>query len=158
MDPRDHVTKAVLNREVYTNANQGAEGTFARSFSDDKKFTSFTRESNEQRIHRLQIDLKREQLKVQRLRTELLHTEIASRYTWEPPMLTPLFDILAASKGKCRMLRNEISKQACQLERAFDRIPDSRGLVQTSKDSFTSERIRLASRPLLNSRHRAQTT
>lgn len=158
VDPRNHVTKAVLHHETHANTNYDVQGTFARSTDDDTKFNSFTRESNEQRIHRLQTDLKREQLQVQRLRNELLHVEIASRYMREPPILRPLFDTLASTKGKCRMLRNEISKQACQPDCAFDKIPDSRGLIQSSKDSFTSERKRLASRALLTSWHRAQTT
>ena len=157
LDPIDHVTNVACDY-IHPKANCESLRTCATACDDDVKSSLFIRESNQQRTDRLQTDLKREQIRVQRIRAEILQTEIASRYTTETPMIRPLFDILAAAKGKCRRLRNEISKQASQYDCVSDGLPDSRGSVQTSMDSFASERIRLATRPLLNSRHRTQTT
>lgn len=141
--------------ETDTSAKRNSEETYTRVSNhgnDDVRSKIFLPDSSEQRIDHLKTELKREQIRVQKIRTELLQGQIASRYTAERPMLTPLLDTLTAAKGKCRRLRNEISKQSSQYDCLSDRL-DSRG----SLDSFASERIRSVTRPLLNSRHRAQT-
>lgn len=162
-----HVTKTratVVSRdyETDTNAKCDPPETNACARASDSGVRSKLRlpDSSHQRVDHLQTDLKREQIRVQRIRTELLQGEISSRYTTERPMLRPLLDTLAAAKVRCRRLRNEISKQGNQYDSCFiDRL-DSSSSVQTgltSLDSFASERIRSVTRPLLNSRHRSQT-
>ena len=116
--------------------------------------------SREQHLNHLRADLKREQIKVQRIRTEILQEEIASRYTTEKAMVTPLFDTLATSKMICWRLRSEISKEEREgkfpAHRSYSERLESRDSVQTGLASIGSERIRSVTRPLLNSRQLAQ--
>ena len=121
---------------------------------------SFIPCSREQRIDHLRVDLKREQIKVQRIRTEILQGEIASRCTTEKAMVRPLLDTLATSKMICWGLRNEISKEEQEGNfpdhRCYSERFESRDSAQTVLSSIGSERIRSVTRPLLNSRQFAQ--
>ena len=122
--------------------------------------------SRGQRIDLLWMGLKREQIKVQRIKTEILQGEITSRCTAEKTMVGPLLDSLAVAKTNCWRLRNEISKEERNSKSNFavhgryNKRLDLRSSVQTCQTglaSVASERIRLVTRALLNSRHRAQT-
>lgn len=116
----------------------------------------FPQDSSTLGTDHLKTELKREQIRVQKIRTEILQVQIASRYTAERPMVRPILARLDAAKDRCRRLRNGISKQDTHSSCLSDRL-HSRSSFQTSSDSFVSERIRSVTRPLLNSRHRAQT-
>lgn len=116
----------------------------------------FPQDSSPLGTDHLKKELKREQIRVQKIRTEILQGQIASRYTAERPMVRPILARLDAAKDRCRWLRNEISIQDTHSSCLRDRL-HSRSSFQTSSDSFVSERIRSVTRPLLNSRHRAQT-
>lgn len=116
----------------------------------------FPQDSSRLGTDHLKTELKREQIRVQKIRTEILQGQIASRYTAERPMVRPILARLDAAKDRCRRLRNEISKQDTHSSCLSDRL-HSRSSFQTSSDSFVSERIRSVTRPLLNSRHRAKT-
>ncbi|KAJ7377146.1 hypothetical protein OS493_030742 [Desmophyllum pertusum] len=102
-----HVTKTratVVSRdyETDTNAKCDPPETNACARASDSGVRSKLRlpDSSHQRVDHLQTDLKREQIRVQRIRTELLQGEISSRYTTERPMLRPLLDTLAAAKSR----------------------------------------------------------
>lgn len=116
----------------------------------------YPQDSSRLGIDHFKTELKREQIRVQKIRTEIRQGQIASRYTTERPMVRPILDRLDAAKDRCRRLRNEISKQDTHSSCLSDRL-HSRSSFQTSSDSFVPERIRSVTRPLLNSRHRAQT-
>lgn len=143
--------------EIDISEKRNSVETCTRASDGVDRSNLFLSESSEQRIGHLMADLKREQIRVQKIRTEILQGQIAARYTAERPMIRPLLDTLTAAKEKCGRLRNEISKQGNQCDCLSDRL-DSRGSIQTSLKSFASaERIRSVTRPLLNSRHCAQT-
>lgn len=157
LDSKGHVIDGSRDHgEIDTSAKCNSVDTYTRASNDDVRSKIFIPDPSEQRIDHLKTELKREQIRVQKIRTELLQGQIASRYAAERPMIRPLLDTLTAAKEKCRRLRNEISEQDSQYDCLSDRL-DSRGSIQTSLDSFASERIRSVTRPLLNSRHRAQT-
>lgn len=143
--------------EIVTSAKCNSAETHARASDGDVRSNLYNPGLSERRIDQLKTELKREQFRVQTIRTELLQGQIASRYTAERPMIRPLLDTLTTAKEKCRRLRNEISKQGHQYDYCLSDRLDSRGSFQSSLDSFASDRIRSVTRPLLNSRHRAQT-
>lgn len=142
--------------EIDSSEKRNSVETCTRASDGDVRSNLFLPESREQQIGHLKADLKREQIRVQKIRTEILQGQIAARYTAERPMIRPLLDTLTAAKEKCRRIRNDISKQGNKYDCLSDRL-DSRGSIQSSLNSFASERIRSVTRPLLNSRHCAQT-
>ena len=146
---RDNVT------DTSENCNYKVERT-ARASENDITSSLFIQDPSQQGIDHLKTELKREQIRVQKIRTEILQGQIASQYTAERPMIRPMLDRLDAAKAKCRRLRNEILKQSTQSSCLSDRL-HSRSSFQTISDSFASERIRSVTRPLLNSRCSAQT-
>lgn len=152
-----HLTGGSRDNETDTseNCNYAVERN-SRTSDNDITSNLFIQGSSQQGIDNLKTELKREQIKVQKIRTEILQGQIASRYTAERPMVRPLLDMLDAARGKCRRLRNELSKQGTQYSCLSDRL-GSRGSFRTSLDSFASQRIRSVTRPLLNSRHCVQT-
>ena len=152
---RSHLTDGSRDNVTDTseNCNYAVERT-ARASESGITSSLFIQDSSQQGIDHLKTELKEEQIRVQKIRTEILQGQIESRYTAERLMVRPMLDQLDAAKGKCRRLRNEISRQGSQS--SCDRL-HSRGSFQASSNSFASERIRSVTRPLLNSRHRAQT-
>ena len=166
VDSTGHLTKERVidtfksrNYEIDTNLKFDSLKTNVRASGSESSCRLLIPGSREQRVGLLRTNLKREQIKVQSIRTEILQEEIASRYTAEKAMLRPLLDALAVAKTKCWRLRNEISKeeQGSNYHRCYSERLDSRGSVQTAMASIASERIRSVTRPLLNSRHRSQT-
>lgn len=152
---RSHLTDGSRDNVTDTseNCNYAVERT-ARASESGITSSLFIQNSSQQGIDHLKTELKREQISVQKIRTEILQGQIASRYTAERPMVRLMLDRLDAGKRKCRRLRNEISKQGIQS--SCDRL-HSRGSFQTSANSFASEQIQSVTRPLLNSRHHVQT-
>ena len=153
----DHLTDR--SRDNVTDTNENCNYTVertARGSASGITSSLIIQGSSQQGIDHLKTELKREQIRVQKIRTEILQGQIASRYTAERPMVMPMIDRLDAAKAKCRGLRNQISKQRAQSSCLSDRL-QSRDSFQKSSDSLASERIRSVTRPLLNSRHHAQT-
>lgn len=147
--------------EIDPNIKIGSLKANARASQIDDSSALFIPGSGEQRINFLRAALKREQIKVQRIRTEILQGQITSRYTSERAMVKPLLNTLAVAKTNCWRLRNEISKEEQGgnfiLHRCYSERLDSQRSVQAGFASIASERIRLVTRPLLNSRHNVQT-
>ena len=148
-ESRDNVT------DTSENCNYTVESN-ARTSESGITSSLFIQDPSQQGIDYLKTELKREQIRVQQIRTEILQGQISSQYTAERPMVRPVLDRLDAAKAKCRRLRNEILKQSTQSSCLNDRLY-SRGSFQTISDSFVSERIRSVTRHLLNSRYSAQT-
>ena len=151
---RSHPTDT--SRDV-TDTSKKCNYTVERTTRDSESgltLSSFIQDSSQQGIGHLKTELKQEQIRVQKIRTEILQGQIESRFRAESLMVRPMLDQLDAAKGKCRRLRNEISRHGSQS--SCDRL-HSRGSFQATSNSFASERIRSVTRPLLNSRHCAQT-
>lgn len=104
--------------------------------------------SREQRIDCLRADLKREQKKVQRVRSEILQGEIALCRTTEKVMLEPLLNQLARAKANCGLLRREISREGRE-----DNLSSLQFSLPWSSSSALSQTIPLFSKPLSNSRY-----
>ena len=137
------------------NCNYAVERT-ARASESGITSSLFIEDPSHQGIDHLKTELKREQMRVQKIRTEIHQGQITSQYTAERPMVRPMLDRLDVAKAKCRRLRNEILKQGTQSSCLSDRL-HSRGSIQRISHSFASDRILSVTRPLLNSRYSAQT-
>ena len=137
------------------NCNHAVERT-PRASESGITSSLFIQDPSQQGINNLKTELKREQIRVQKIRTEILQGQITSQYTAERPMVRPMLDRLDAAKARCRRLRNEILKQGTQSSCLSDTL-HSRVSFQTISHSFASERVRSVTRPLLNSRNSAQT-
>ena len=149
-------TNRLLGRDFDIDAGVKFDPLTAHVPSNSSCSTSFIPESCERRMDILRADLKREQIKVQKIRTEILQGEIASRYTAEKPMINPLLQNLASAKANCWRLRNEISKELQQANVPGHRsFSDGLESDQSGLASFASDSIRPFTRPLLNTRHLA---
>ena len=104
--------------------------------------------SREQRIDCLRADLKREQTKVQRIRSEILQGEIALCRTTEKVMLDPLLNQLACAKANCDLLRREIFKEGQE-----DNFSSLQSSLPWSSSSVLSQTIPLFIKPISNSRY-----
>lgn len=83
----------------------------------DERFpclASFNLDMNKKRREFSRMDLKRKQVKVPGVKTEILDRKLRSRYTTEKTVEGPLFHTLAVSRTKCWGSRNEISNEKQQ--------------------------------------------
>ena len=83
----------------------------------DERFpclASFNLDMNKKRRKFSRMDLKRKQVKVPGVKTEILDRKLRSRYTAEKTVEGPLFHTLAVSRTKCWGSRNEISNEKQQ--------------------------------------------
>lgn len=83
----------------------------------DKRFpcsSSFNLDTNKQRREPSRMDLKRKQVKVPRIKTEILGWKLRLRDTAEKTVEEPLLDTLDVSRTKCWGSRKQISKEKQQ--------------------------------------------
>ncbi|XP_068702675.1 uncharacterized protein [Montipora capricornis] len=153
---KETVISMLLKRDYGTDLLNSNQAKVSTAEAIDSSCCPVTSCSCQQRVDRLRANLKREQLRVQRIRTEILQGDLASRYTAEKVMSEPLFDKLASAKANCCRLRSEISKEGegnfPVLESSRVEFRDSQGSSQRDLSSTASKRIRFFISPLSNSR------